>query len=470
MAKTFKEKISKVAGGDRTLWMVIIWLMFASVLVVYSSTASLAYAKNDGQTTTYLISQIKFAIFGLLTVFLIHLINYQFYFRHGRVIFKIALIMMALTFVIGVEINGERRWLGIPGTSLTFQPADFLKIALIMVLAIQLAARQKIIDHIPILPSFNYASWRDHPERNSQIFFKTTIPIIFPIAISAILVLVSNLSTALIMCGACLIVLIIGRVRWKEIFRLIFLAIIILALIVVVFKGLGISRADTWINRTTTFFSSDKTVNDDSKQLSEDEFQAQQARIAVASGWILGKGPGKSTQRSNLPHPYSDYAYAFVVEEYGIVGALFILGCYLWIFYRAIVIFRRCESSFPSLLVLGLSLIITLQAMLHIGVSVDAFPVTGQTLPIISKGGSSMIFTCIMFGIILGVSRQINEVNHAKGIEQKKQLIADEWQQIIFENQDIDGNDSEIKKLFNENSEEYQGVIWNDKEEDKDNS
>lgn len=463
---TFKDKISKVVGGDRTLWMVIIWLMFASVLVVYSSTASLAYAKNDGQTTTYLISQIQYVILGILTVFFVHLINYQFYFRHGRTIFKIAIIMMILTFIIGVEINGERRWLGFPGTSLTFQPSDFLKIALIIVLSIQLAARQKIIDRIPILPSFSYASWRDYPERNGQIFFKTTMPVIFPIVISAFLVMISNLSTALIMCGACLIVLIIGRVRWNEIFRLVFLAIIILTLTVIIFKGLGISRADTWINRVTTYLD----IDDGTKtEQSEDEFQSQQAKIAVASGWILGKGPGKSTQRSNLPHPYSDYAYAFIVEEYGIIGALFILGCYLWIFYRAIVIFRKCESSFPSLLVLGLSLIITLQAMLHIGVSIDAFPVTGQTLPIISKGGSSMIFTCIMLGIILGVSRQINEVKYLKNIEQKKQLIAEEWQQIILENQDIDGNDTEIKKLFTENSEEYQGVIWDEKE-DKNNS
>lgn len=463
---TFKDKISKVVGGDRTLWMVIIWLMFASVLVVYSSTASLAYAKNDGQTTTYLISQIQYVILGILTVFFVHLINYQFYFRHGRTIFKIAIIMMILTFIIGVEINGERRWLGFPGTSLTFQPSDFLKIALIIVLSIQLAARQKIIDRIPILPSFSYASWRDYPERNGQIFFKTTMPVIFPIVISAFLVMISNLSTALIMCGACLIVLIIGRVRWNEIFRLVFLAIIILTLTVIIFKGLGISRADTWINRVTTYLD----IDDGTKtEQSEDEFQSQQAKIAVASGWILGKGPGKSTQRSNLPHPYSDYAYAFIVEEYGIIGALFILGCYLWIFYRAIVIFRKCESPFPSLLVLGLSLIITLQAMLHIGVSIDAFPVTGQTLPIISKGGSSMIFTCIMLGIILGVSRQINEVKYLKNIEQKKQLIAEEWQQIILENQDIDGNDTEIKKLFTENSEEYQGVIWDEKE-DKNNS
>lgn len=468
MANTFKDKISKVAGGDRTLWMVIIWLMFASVLVVYSSTASLAYAKNDGQTTSYLISQIKFGIVGILTVFFVHLINYQFYFRHGRTIFKVAIIMMVLTFIIGVEINGERRWLGVPGTSFTFQPSDFLKIALVIALSMQLAARQKIIDRIPILPSFSYASWRDNPERNSNIFFKTTMPVIFPIVLSSFLVMISNLSTALIMCGACLIVLIIGRVRWKEIFRLVFLAIVMLLLIVVIFKGLGISRADTWINRVTTYLNIDQNKDKNEPQ-SEDEFQSQQAKIAVASGWILGKGPGQSTQRSNLPHPYSDYAYAFLIEEYGIFGAVFILGCYLWIFYRAIVIFRKCESSFPSLLVLGLSLMITLQAMLHIGVSIDVLPVTGQTLPIISKGGSSMIFTCIMLGIILGVSRQINETKYLKDIEYKKQLISEDWQQIIIENQDIDSNDTEIKRLFTENSEEYQGVIWNEKE-DKDNS
>lgn len=234
-------------------------------------------------------------------------------------------------------------------------------------------------------------------------------------------------------------------------------------------KVSGVGRVDTWISRIENFVMDDE--NSDGKTLSAEQYQVHQAKIAVASGWLAGRGPGNSTQRSNLPHPYSDYAYAFIIEEYGVLGALFLLGCYLWIFYRAIVIFRKCDTAFPSLLVLGLSLMITLQALLHMGVSVDAAPVTGQTLPLISLGGSSLLFTCMSLGMILGVSRQQNRIEQLKLLEEKRKLIVEEWEHVVVEK--ASGKEDKGQKQDNGNIRgrydddfDFEGVIWDERHKD----
>ncbi len=443
-------------GGDRSLWMVILILCITSILVVYSSTASMAYRKLDGDTSYFLARQIKFVLFGLVVIFAFHHIDYKIYFRHAKQIFHVAVALMVLTFFTGETYNDAARWLRIPYTAFTFQPSDVLKIALTLRLAMQLASCQKFIDRIPILPSFSYAAWKKNPERNAYILHHTTLPLIGPIVVSCMLVVISNLSTAIIMGLACIIVLILGRVRWREIGRLIVLALVLFVLLVGVLKLLGVGRVDTWISRVETFVGvgePQETAGGKKQEISDSEFQAHQAKIAVASGWLMGKGPGRSTQRSNLPHPYSDYAYAFIIEEYGFFGAVFILGCYLWIFYRAMVIFRKCKTAFPSIMVLGLSLMITLQALLHMCVSVDATPVTGQTLPIISLGGSSLIFTCVSLGMILGVSRQINYVEKMEKLEEQRRVITEEWQQVL-----------EDERRIRENTG-YPGVVWHEKDQ-----
>lgn len=430
--KQQKLKFSDIVGGDRSLWMIIIFLCIASILVIYSSTASMAYRKLDGDTSYYLRRQIQFVVTGLIIIFAFHRVSYKYYFKHAKKIFYLSLIPLVLTFTNGAEYNDTARWLNIPYTGMTFQPSDLVKITLVMMLAFQLAIRQNIIDRISILPSLSYSSWKKDPERNSSIFFRTTMPLIFPIFISTVMILITNLSTALIIGATSVIVLIIGRVRIKEIFRLMMLAIVCLAIIIVILKIAGVGRVDTWQSRIENFIGINDTPIDgktDSKE-DKDEFQKHQAQISVAAGWLGGVGPGNSTQRSNLPHPYSDYAYAFIIEEYGILGAVLILACYIGIFIRAINIFKRCETAFPALLVLGLSLTTTLQAMLHMAVSVNAGPVTGQTLPLISLGGSSLMFTCMSLGIILSISREQNEIADIKLLDDKRKLVLDEWDQV----------------------------------------
>lgn len=311
---------------------------------------------------------------------------------------------MLLTFVIGVNLNSASRWIRIPIIGMTFQPSDFMRVTLVALLAQQLAKRQKVIDKIPILPALTPGGWRKNPRKNRDILFDTTIPLLGPVVVACGAIFFSNFSTAALTFFTCWVMLFIGRVRVRELWRLIALVVVVMAAAVTVMYMFNIGRSHTWVNRLGLGDALSKTEQVQ-VQNDEDNLQEEQAQIAIASGGITGKGPGNSTQRSNLPHAYSDFAYAFIVEEYGLVGSCLILFLYLCVFFRGIVIFQRCGTALPSLLVLGLSLMITLQALINMMVSVGYFPVTGQTLPLISLGGSSVVFTSLSLGIILGVSR-----------------------------------------------------------------
>lgn len=394
--------------GDRSLWIIIAVLCVVSILVVYSATASMAYRQAGGDTSYYVLRQARFILGGFFTIIVVHWIDYRFYAKYARFLFNLSIILVILAYFVGVNLNDAARWIRIPVIGLTFQPSDLLKISLIMVLASQLGSRQGVIDRIPMLPALSRSGWRRNPQKNIDIFYKTTRPLIMPIAIGALAVMPSNLSTAMIIVLVCVVMLLVGRVRHREIMRLMWFSIIALVLIVASMKMMGVGRADTWVSRVESFV---KPVLGEvvTKESLDDEFQKQQAKIAIASGGAFGKGPGNSTQRSQLPHPYSDFAYAFIIEEYGAFGALVIMVLYLWIFYRAGVIMRKSRRPSPSLLVLGLSLMITIQAFVNMAVSVGLVPVTGQSLPIISLGGSSVFFTCIAFGMILGISRETDE-------------------------------------------------------------
>ena len=396
----------RIFGGDKVLWVILAALAVVSLLVVYSSTASMAYRKAGGDTAHYFMNQLKFIGLGFVVIYLVHRINYQVYARFARLGFLVALGAMALTFVVGVNLNDASRWIRIPGVGLTFQPSDFLKVTLVMVLAQQLAQLQTVIQKIPILPQFSISGWTKNGRRNRDILFDTTIPLLLPVVLACGAIFFSNFSTSAITFFTCWVMLYIGRVRVRELWRLVGIVVVVIALALAFMSAAGIGRAETWMNRLKDY-AGIGTEQVDEK--SDDNLQVEQAKIAIASGGIFGKGPGNSTQRANLPHSYSDFAYAFIVEEYGVVGAVVVLVLYLWIFFRTILIFQKCGTAFPSLLVLGLGLMIVLQALFNMLVSVNLFPVTGQTLPLISLGGSSLLFTSLALGMILGVSRQTQE-------------------------------------------------------------
>jgi len=405
--KLFKGRIF---GGDASLWIIIAALAIISVLVIYSSTAPLAYSRSQ-QTSFYMLNQLRFLLLGFGVMFVVHRFDYQSYSRYTRPLFFAALGLMVLTFFVGVTANEATRSLRFAG--LTFQPADFLKITLVMVLAKELAKRQGDINRqelLPVAPLFARLTEKRR-ERNRWVMRNMTMPLLLPIALACGMIFISNFSTSALLFVTCLVMFYLGRVRGREIWRLLRKVILSVAFVVAVMYAFGLGRSEVWVNRVTSFAGIEKAemTPDELAVRERNAHQVENAKMAIASGGIVGRGPGQSVQRTNLPLPFSDYAYAFIVEEYGLVGAMLVLVLYLWLFYRTIVIFRRCEKSFPSLLVLGLGTLITLQAFVSMLVAVDLFPVTGLPLPYISLGGSSLLFTSIAIGMILGVSRQMQE-------------------------------------------------------------
>lgn len=437
-----KKRRLSLFRGDKSLWIIITMLCIVSMLVVYSATASMAYREVAGDTSHYLFRQFRFIILGFFIILVVHWIDYKSYAKYAKVLFNISIILVVLAYFIGVNLNEANRWIKIPLIGLTFQPSDMLKITLAMVLAQQLGSRQAIIDRIPILPSLSYRSWQRAPHKNIDIFIKTTKPLILPIVLSCAVVLPSNLSTSMIIFGVSMIILLTGRVKPSEIIKLITVAIFALIITISVMKLMNVGRANVWTDRMMSFvteiFDDEQANKTVSTKTYGDNFQKEQAKIAIASGGLIGKGPGNSTQRSQLPHPYSDFAYAFIIEEYGLFGGIVVFILYLWIFFRAGVIVKKCHRPSSALLVLGLALNITSQAFVNMCVSVGLMPVTGQTLPLISLGGSSVFFTCIAFGMILGVSRENDEYENK--IAEENRRLANMQDQMDDDQQDMTDN------------------------------
>jgi len=377
-----------------------------SLLVVYSSTGLLAYKMYKGNTEVYLFKQFAFILVGVLIIYFAHQVNYTVYSRVATILFLISIPLLFYTLFFGVKLNEGSRWIRLPIINLTFQTSDLAKLALFMYLSRILSKKQDVI----------------------KDFRQGFIPVITPVAIICLLIAPANLSTCLLTGATSLMLLFIGRVRAKHLLLTIGVASIpVVILIFAAFvrhktngnitekpKTEGHSRltarVDTWISRVETFMYGGKEDN------SDNNYQTNQAKIAIAKGGVLGLGPGNSQQRNFLPHPYSDFIYAIIIEEYGLVGGLFIVFIYLVFLLRSIRIFRRCPFAFGAFLALGLSFTLVIQALANMAVNVNLFPVTGVTLPLVSMGGSSFLFTCLAIGIILSVARNA-EANEPNGVE-----------------------------------------------------
>lgn len=401
-----KLKLNSLFGGDKALWIIIIALLIISMLLTLSATVY----KPGGTPTSKLLNQLIFIVSGIIGLLIVHLIRYQIYGRIASLVFTLGLVLTTLALFIGPEGAGARRDLMVPGFDFSFQPFEILKIGLIMVMAKQLARRQRDIEDTPILPSFRWSEWKKDRPKQREIFRTETVPLLLPIfATCAVTFFAVGNSTTLIIAVTCFVMLYIGRVRIADLGKLAAMAAILAAILF----ATGLARVGTGKSRISTFnpemMTKHTRVNSEGVEVYYSPGEAGQsvnAKMSIASGRFFGKGPGMSTHRSNLEEAEKDFAYAFIIEEYGAIGGLFVLLLFLWLFFRTIEIFKKCGTAFPSLLVLGLGLMITLQAMIHMLVSVALFPITGQQLPLISKGGTSLIFTLIALGMILGVSRQ----------------------------------------------------------------
>ena len=398
-----QEPGMKLFAGDKVLWIIIAALAVISVLVVYSSTAKMAYDAHTARSTAHFLRQQLLILFVCVPlIIIVHKINSRIYNHLALVAYAGSVLLTLAVYFIGATTNGAARW--IPLGPFQFQPSEALKVATVLFLARQLAGRQSVIDKLRIIPSLNPLRWKRPDQR--KIWREGTWPILAPVLLSCVVIFPAHTSSAVLVFFASWVMMLIGRVRIGELMKLLGLAFA--AAMLAGLLNLGRSetaggRVETWIDLWTK-----PQTEKPSDQLTDTE----RSMIAIHNGGILGEGAGQSAMRVEMIHPESDYAYAFFVEEYGIVLALLLLLLYLWIFFRAIEIFRRCGTAFPGLLVLGLALLITCQALLHIMVTVNLIPETGQTLPLISRGGSSTIFTAIALGMILSVSRQNDEQSH----------------------------------------------------------
>jgi len=364
--------------GDKYLWLVIMLLSLASVLAVYSATRTLEW-KHDKQSGFYLFKQILELGIGLVVIFFVHKMNYAKFARWTRILFVVSVILLLYTLMFGVTLNEGARWVRIPGMSRTIQSSDLAKLSIFLYLSLQLSKKQKIIK-----------DWR-----------KGFVPVLVPVIIICLLIAPANLSTALLIGISCCMLFFIGRVDVKHILLLITLGLVGIVMIFLVSKMFGVGRAETWQKRIENF----RGGGDE-----DDNFQVTQASIAIANGMIFGLGPGNSEAKDILPHPYSDFIFAIIVEEYGLVGAAVLIFIYLTFLWRSILIFRKCPYAFGAFLALGLSFTLVFQALVNMAVNVQLLPVTGLTLPLVSMGGSSILFTSFSIGLIMSVSRYVEEI------------------------------------------------------------
>jgi cell division protein FtsW len=370
--------------GDRWIWLIVILLSLISLLSVYSAIGSLAYKRGVG-AESILIKHLAIIIGGLMLMYISHKLDYRYYAGISKLLMYITIPLLLYTLVFGARLNEASRWIAIPGTGLSFQTSDMAKLALITYLARLLSRKQENIKDV----------------KNSFI------PIMGSVCLVFILIALANLSTALMLFGVSILLLIIGRISIKQIAVVCLGGAVLLAGVVL----LG-PRRHTYMSRINTYMHPELADPDKS-------FQADHAKIAIASGGFFGKGPGKSTEVNYLPEAYSDEIYAIIVEEYGIFGGIVLVGIYLFLLYRCIKIVTRAPKAFGALLAAGLSFSLTIQAFANMAVAVGLGPVTGVPLPFVSMGGTSMLFTSIAFGIILSVSRDIDE---PKGAEQENKM------------------------------------------------
>lgn len=389
----------RILEGDRTLWIIYAVLIIVSILVVYSSTAKMAYDVRSHLTTTEsLRQQIMYVlVMSLPLIYIAHKINYNFYRYITGAGYWIFVILTIATYFVGTTTNGAARWLAIG--PIQFQPSEGLKIFTILMLARRMERKQDVMAKIKLLPT----SFKLRSPEQQRIIRENTRPILGPIVISCLVIAPAHISSAAIVGMVSIIMLYIGRVPKMEIFKFGSLAavtaVVAFSLLSLVDVGRGSTaggRFSTWITEWTT---------EGKKAYVHELSDTERAMIAIHNGGFIGEGAGHSSSRAVVIHPESDYAFAFFASEYGFIAALVLMLLYLWITFRAIEICRRCPTAFLTFMTAGLGLLITFQAMLHIFVQVNFLPETGQTLPIISRGGSSLMFMSVAMGMIISVSR-----------------------------------------------------------------
>jgi len=361
--------------GDRTIWMVVIFLMLFSILAVYGSISTLAV--KSGGSTRFLFKHALMLALGFFLMYKLHLVRFKYYSRIAFLLFWPTVFLLVLTLIMGVNLNNASRWLSIPFINLSFQTSDLAKIVLVVYTARLLKIKQESLDD----------------------FSKGIFPILWPAALIIFLIFPANFSTAALLTITVFVMLFVGGVKIMQLLKVAGVGVVALGLVftVAMAKPDLLPRVETWKSRIINF-SGDKT----------EFYQVEHAMAAIYNGGALPQMPGTGHSRNYLPHPYSDMIYAYIVEEYGsILGGLGVLLLYVIFLSRSLRLSIKAEDPFAKNLVVGLSFMIVFQALINMAVSVNLIPVTGQPMPLISMGGTSTLFTSIAIGMILGVSSSV---------------------------------------------------------------
>ncbi len=364
------QEANRYFKGDPIIWYIVVALSVLSILVVYSATQTLAY-KTLTDPESYLLRHSKLVILALVVMWVAHRIDYRFYARLSLLALYLSVPLLLIALKFGTTIHDASRWITIPFINQSFQPSDLAKLALIAHLSAMLSRRQQNIESLQssIAPMF---AW---------------------VGLICAIIGLSNFSSALILFMTSLLIMFIGRVPIRYFLVLLLVGSLSISLALVVGQ-----RGATVKSRINAFIESYKDTD-------KAPFQAQQSYIAIATGGISGKGPGNSDQRNFIPYPYSDFIFAVIVEEYGLVGGAFVVFLYLALLYRGMMIMARSNRAFGGILAAGLSFSLVIQAMVNMAVAVGLIPITGLPLPLLSMGGTSLLFTGISIGVILSVSR-----------------------------------------------------------------
>ena len=373
-----KSWLQRNLKGDPILWAIVLLFSFISIAVVYSATGTLAYKKMNGNTEAFLLKHTSLILLGLGFMWAAHRVDYRYYSRLALYALLVSVPLLLFTYLMGSNINEASRWLTIPVINQTFQPSDLAKLALISHLASMLSRRQQHLGD----------------------FWTTLFPVMLWVGIICGLIALTNASTSSLLFVTCLLLMFIGRVPMKQ--------MLVMVVIGVTVGGAALASGQRW----KTVQSRLENFSDPTKKT---PFQLEHSYIAIATGGIAGKGPGKSTERNILPHPYSDFIYAIIIEEYGLIGGGVVLFLYLAFLYRGLKTVMNSYGAFGGLLSAGLTFSLVLQALVNMGVAVGLGPITGLPLPLLSMGGTSLIFTGISIGIILAVSRGEREVRPMTG-------------------------------------------------------
>lgn len=364
--------------GDRAIWALVTILAILSFLPVYSASTNLVYVVNNGTTTFHLFKHAFLLVCGFLIIYAVHKVPYRYFSGGSVLMIPIVIILLFYTLTQGTVIGGANasRWIQIPFIGIGFQTSTLAGLVLMVYVARYLAKNK---------------------DTKKITFRETALQLWLPVAAILILILPANFSTTAIVFCMILLLSFIGGYPLKYIASVVGIGVLSLALFVLVAKAFPDAmpnRVDTWMNRIENFSS--KNV--------EEGYQVEKAKIAIASGGLHGRGPGKSIQKNFLPQSSSDFIFAIIVEEYGLIGAVIVILLYLFLLFRIIMAAKQAKSIFATLLIIGVGLPIIFQALINMAVAVNLFPVTGQTLPLISSGGTSIWMTCIAVGMILSVT------------------------------------------------------------------